>query len=124
MNFDILRQKILEKAIRGELVPQLESEPEVIQISKAPKDVPFAIPEKWKWLTIGEIIEKIIGGGTPSKACEEYWNGDIPWASVKDLKGDVLSITKDRITQSGLHNSSSNLIPKGTLIICVRMGLG
>ena len=86
--------------------------------------MPFAIPEKWKWLTIGEIIEKIIGGGTPSKACEEYWNGDIPWASVKDLKGDVLSITKDRITQSGLHNSSSNLIPKGTLIICVRMGLG
>jgi restriction endonuclease S subunit len=86
--------------------------------------VPFAIPEKWKWLTIGEIIEKIIGGGTPSKACEEYWNGDIPWASVKDLKGDVLSITKDRITQSGFHNSSSNLIPKGTLIICVRMGLG
>ena len=86
--------------------------------------MPFAIPEKWKWLTIGEIIEKIIGGGTPSKACEEYWNGDIPWASVKDLKGDVLSITKDRITQSGFHNSSSNLIPKGTLIICVRMGLG
>ena len=44
MNFDILRQKILEKAIRGELVPQLESEPEVIQICKAPKDVPFFIP--------------------------------------------------------------------------------
>ena len=37
MNFDILRQKILEKAIRGELVPQLESEPEVKQIGEAPE---------------------------------------------------------------------------------------
>lgn len=58
MNFDILRQKILEKAIRGELVPQLESEPEVKQIGEAPEDVPFAIPEKWKWLPLNKFSEK------------------------------------------------------------------
>ena len=118
------RQLCLEKAIQGKIVPQLESEPGVEQIGEAPENVPFAIPEKWKWLTIKEITEKIIGGGTPSKGCADYWNGDIPWASVKDLKGDVLSNTKDHITQAGLDNSSSKLIQKGTIIICVRMGLG
>ena len=56
MNFDVLRQKILEKAIRGELVPQLESEPEVEQIGEAPEDVPFAIPEKWKWCNFGNVV--------------------------------------------------------------------
>ena len=61
MNFDVLRQKILEKAIRGELVPQLESEPEVEQIGEAPEDVPFEIPEKWKWVPVNKIIELISG---------------------------------------------------------------
>ena len=52
MNFDILRQRILEKAIQGKLVPQLESEPDVAQISETLDDVPFAVPEKWKWVRI------------------------------------------------------------------------
>ena len=52
MNFDILRQRILEKAIQGKLVPQLESEPEVAQISETLDDVPFTVPEKWKWVRI------------------------------------------------------------------------
>ena len=56
MNFDILRQKILEKAIRGELVPQLESEPEVAQIGKTPNNVPFVIPKKWKWNQLLDIF--------------------------------------------------------------------
>ena len=56
MNFDILRQKILEKAIRGELVPQLESEPEVPQIGKAPEEVPFALPRKWKWIQLENLF--------------------------------------------------------------------
>ena len=52
MNFDILRPRILEKAIQGKLVPQLESEPEVAQISETLDDVPFTVPEKWKWVRI------------------------------------------------------------------------
>lgn len=52
MNFDILRQRILEKAIQGKLVPQLESEPEVAQISETLDDVPFTVPEKWKCVRI------------------------------------------------------------------------
>ena len=49
------RQLCLEKAIQGKLVPQLESEPEVTQIGEAPEDVPFAIPEKWRWVRVSDV---------------------------------------------------------------------
>ena len=64
------------------------------------------------------------GGGTPSKQVPEYWDGDIPWASVKDFTSTSLSKTQDFITQEGLRNSSANLIPKGHVIIPTRMSLG
>ena len=68
---DNLRAKMLQKAIEGKLVPQLEEEPSVAQIGEPPKDVPFAIPEKWKWTTIGASLqygssEQIIGNDIPS----------------------------------------------------------
>ena len=51
-----LKSSILQEAIQGKLVPQLESEPAVEQIGKAPEDVPFAIPEKWKWCNFGNVV--------------------------------------------------------------------
>ena len=39
--------------------------------------------------SLEDIVLKIIGGGTPSKAKAEYWNGGIPWLSVKDMKDDT-----------------------------------
>ena len=75
---------------------------------------------------LGNYLEKIIGGGTPSKDNNKYWNGNIYWASVKDIaeKQTYLGTTQDKITELGLKNSSSNLIPKGNVIIPTRMGLG
>jgi type I restriction enzyme S subunit len=66
----------------------------------------------------------IKGGGTPSKNKPEYWNGDIPWASVKDFKSSILSGASDYITQEGIDNSATNLIPKGNIIVPTRMALG
>ena len=76
--------------------------------------------------TIGEVLEKIVGGGTPSKQRPDYWDGSIPWASVKDMADGQykLANTKDSITIEGLNNSASNLIPSGNVIISTRMGLG
>lgn len=64
------------------------------------------------------------GGGTPSKQVAEYWNGDIPWATVKDFTSTSLSETQDFISLEGLKNSSANLIQKGHVIIPTRMSLG
>lgn len=64
------------------------------------------------------------GGGTPSKAIGEYWNGEIPWATVKDFTSTALKSTQDAITEAGLKNSSANLITRGHVIIPTRMALG
>ena len=138
---DSLRAAVLQAAIKGELTERssenardlllrIQNEKQTLQAKgKAPApvtadEVPFDIPENWVWVRLGDVILQNIGGGTPSKQEPSYWNGDIPWASVKDLNCDVLTKTIDSITAEGLENSSSNLIPKGTLIICTRMGLG
>lgn len=53
----VLRGQILQEAIEGKLVPQLAEEGVVEQIGAAPEEVPFEIPEKWKWYYLGSVIE-------------------------------------------------------------------
>lgn len=53
---------------------------------------------KVEWKALGEVIISNTGGGTPSKAKPEYWNGEIPWASVGDLSIDGHFIKKPEIT--------------------------
>ncbi|WP_412500305.1 restriction endonuclease subunit S [Shewanella chilikensis] len=72
---------------------------------------------------LGDLVT-IKGGGTPSKKVEAYWNGGIPWASVKDLKSRELYATEDSITQLGVEKSATNVIPRGTIIVPTRMALG
>jgi type I restriction enzyme S subunit len=66
----------------------------------------------------------LYGGGTPSKDTPEYWDGEIPWASVKDLKTTSLNTTQDSITALGLANSSSKIVKAGSIIIATRMAVG
>jgi restriction endonuclease S subunit len=46
------------------------------------------IPEGWKKVRLGEVVE-IIGDGTPKTSVAEYWNGDIPWITPKDLSNYI-----------------------------------
>ena len=80
----------------------------------------------WKEVELGDVLRKIIGGGTPSKANPLYWDGDISWCSVKDMEIGKYKVdsTEDKISLLGLKNSASNLIKKGTVITATRMGLG
>jgi type I restriction enzyme S subunit len=82
------------------------------------------IPCDWLASSLGNEVEAIVGGGTPSKDVPEYWGGEIPWASVKDFVGTRLSRTEDYITAKAVNESSTNLIPAGTLITPTRMALG
>ena len=57
MKAEQLWASILQEAIQGKLVPQLESEPVVEQIGETPEDVPFDIPEKWKWVFLKSLVQ-------------------------------------------------------------------
>ena len=52
------------------------------------------LPNGWSELTLG-AISKFLSGGTPSKQNSEFWDGDLPWISGKDLKEHYLSSSID-----------------------------
>jgi type I restriction enzyme S subunit len=75
---------------------------------------------------IGSFVADQVGGGTPSRQNPGFWNGPIPWASVKDFdEGQIeLNETDEYITQQGLTASATNLVPANTPIVCTRMAVG
>ena len=87
------------------------------------EEQPYPVPGNWVWVRLGALCE-FIGGGTPNKKVPSYWNGDIPWASVKDIKGQYLTVTIDHITEEGLQNSASNLCDRNDLLLVTRIEPG
>ena len=79
---------------------------------------------EWEVKTFGDIVERIVGGGTPSRGNPAFWGSEIPWVTVKDFATFNPHSTQESITRVGLNNSASNLIPAGTLITSTRMALG
>lgn len=79
---------------------------------------------EWEEKTLGDVLEKIVGGGTPSRANPAYWNGEIPWVTVKDFATFNAYSAQEYISINGLKKSASNLIPAGTLITSTRMAVG
>jgi type I restriction enzyme, S subunit len=66
----------------------------------------------------------VVGGGTPSKEKPEYFSGNIPWATVRDMRSDVILETEFKITEDAIANSATNVIPRGNVVIASRVGLG
>lgn len=80
------------------------------------------VPESWETRTILDLCE-IWSGGTPRKSVAEYWKGDIPWVSGKDLKTPALDDTIDHVSAAGVE-AASRLAPAGAVLLLVRgMGL-
>lgn len=80
------------------------------------------IPLSWEPSAISELCQ-IWSGGTPRKAVPEYWTGDIPWVTGKDLKRPVLDDAIDHLSDDGV-DSGSRLAPEDAVLLLVRgMGL-
>jgi type I restriction enzyme S subunit len=86
------------------------------------KEKPFELPESWEWCRLCSL-GFFAGGGTPSKAKSEYWNGDIPWISPKDMKSATVNNSELKITLDGVQNSSANIIPPNSILIVGRSGI-
>ena len=68
----------------------------------------------------------VIGGGTPKTSVPEYWGGNIPWISIKDIveSNNIIENTEKTITEEGLNNSSTKILDKGDIIISARGTVG
>ena len=140
-----LRQKILDLAIRGKLVPQdpndepasvllerIRAEKEQLikegKIKRSKKSAstdkshyenpPFEIPESWCWTTLGDV-GKWQSGATPSRICKEYYGGDIPWLKTGDLNDGYITSIPEYITQKALIETSVKLNPAGSVLIAM-----
>ena len=151
MNTKALRQKILDLAIHGKLVPQdPNDEPASVLLEriraekerlikegkiKRPKktkatsdkphyeNVPFEVPSSWVWTTLGDIAE-IITGNTPSKDIKEYYSGNIPFFKPTDLEQGIhTKYSKDRLTPLGFEQSRK-LPANSVLVTCIGATIG
>ena len=141
-----LRQKILDLAIRGKLVPQnpndepasvlierIKAEKErlikegKIKKSKKPaktsdtphyENVPFEVPDNWVWMTLGEV-GTWQSGGTPSRSNKTYYGGNIPWLKTGDLNDGLISDIPESITEEAVANSSAKINPAGSVLIAM-----
>jgi len=77
----------------------------------------------WKTATINEMCKYIYGGGTPSKSQPNYYIGEIPWVTPKDMKQLVVSDSIDHITEEAIQNSSAKLIPVDSVLMVIRSGI-
>lgn len=73
---------------------------------------------EWEDRRLGDCVQ-MLSGGTPSKANDDYWNGDIPWVSAKDLKSFFLHDAQDHITKEAAQNGTK-IAPKSSIFILVR----
>ena len=80
------------------------------------------IPEHWEATKL-KYRAIFYGGGTPSKNNPDYWKGDIPWVSPKDMKSSRIGNSQDKITTLAVVESSTKLIRAGAVLMVVRSGI-
>ena len=165
MDTKALRQKILDLAIRGKLVPQDPSdEPASVLLEKIREEkarmvkegklkkkdikndsiiyvgednlhyekfqdgtvkciedeIPFEVPEGWAWERLSNLAA-FSGGKTPSTSHQEYWGGEVPWVTSKDMKSKY--ITSSQLRLSILGAEQMKIYQPDTLLLVTRSGI-
>lgn len=80
------------------------------------------VPEHWQLRRLKHMA-RFSGGGTPTRDNPEFWSGDIPWVSPKDMKSEFIAGAEECITAAGLSGSSSSMVPAERVLMVVRSGI-
>ena len=111
--------------VQKEIVAEIEGYQKVINGARAVLDhyrPHIPIHPDWPMVELGEVVSTG-SGGTPSKQEPDFWVGNIPWVSPKDMKVDFLVDTEDHISEAAISSSATKLVPTGTLLCVVRSGI-
>lgn len=109
------RQAVLSHAVTRGLNPNAPMKPSGIEWLGD-------VPGHWSLPKLKDVAS-FCGGGTPSRENLAYWSGSIPWVSPKDMKAERIVGAEESITDTGLKNSSSKLLPAGRVLMVVRSGI-
>ena len=77
------------------------------------------VPVHWR-VTPLKYLVSLRSGGTPSKERLEYWDGQVPWASARDLKSETLADTTEHLTDLAMESGAATLLPAGAVLVVVR----
>ena len=80
------------------------------------------VPEHWEIVPL-KYLASFTGGGTPAKENLDFWAGEIPWVSPKDMKTDWIEDTEDHISEDALTTNATSMITPGTVLLVVRSGI-
>ena len=143
-SLESLNKIILDLAIRGKLVEQnpedepasellkrikeekerlikekvIKKEKELLKIEE--DEIPFEIPESWAWARLSSF-GVFSSGKTPSMSNPQFWNGNVPWVTSKDMKRPVITDSEMHISE--LAAATMQLYPAGTLLLVARSGI-
>ena len=106
------KQAIIHRAVTRGLDPA---------VPLKPSGIPWLgeIPKAWQTRKIKHLVSTI-GGMTPNKGVETFWNGRIPWVSPKDMKIREIVGSQDHITDAALRQTGVTLIQPPAVLIVVR----
>jgi type I restriction enzyme, S subunit len=82
--------------------------------------------DRWKTVRVGDICN-ILVGRTPSRKTAAYWaqqGQGYPWSTIRDMNGQWLKSTAERITTVGVKHSNAKLIPRGTTLMSFKLTVG
>jgi len=127
VDFEPVRAKMEGRWDRGQSLPGLPAHLYDLFPDRLVDSELGEVPEGWEVKPIGDIAD-VVGGSTPRTDMSEYWEqGVYYWATPKDLSRlstPVLLDTERKITDAGLAQISSGLLPKGTVLLSSRAPIG
>lgn len=88
-------------------------------------EIPFDLPDSWKWVRLGGIVKMTIGK-TPARGDSRYWsNAKFSWVAISDMADySHIKLTKERISEEASKNLMGELSPAGTLIMSFKLTVG
>jgi type I restriction enzyme M protein len=112
--------------VQKEIVAEIEGYQKVVDGARSILDnyrPHISIHPDWPIVKLGNVVS-FSSGGTPSKANDSFWVGNIPWVSAKDMKADVLFDSSTHVSEAAVSETATQIAPIGSLLILVRgMGL-
>lgn len=137
-----LKTSILQSALQGKLVPQIDDEgtgaAEILKMSQDKQrlikakmikkekelgdveetDKPYDVPDSWGWVKVGNV-GSWSAGATPSRSNPDYYGGDIPWLKTGDLNDGYVASVPEFISQLALEKTSVRLNPVGSVLMAM-----
>jgi type I restriction enzyme S subunit len=80
---------------------------------------PVTNPKGWNQEPLGAIAD-IVGGGTPSRAREDFYEGTIPWATAKDFRSEMMATTQEHVSDEAISESATKLVAPGAILVVVK----